>query len=72
MIHAIQIYIDGNQIYPQPVDHSRLERLHSKGWTLRPAAARLGVHWTHLHYVLTGKRSSKSLTRRIEALPPSP
>ena len=43
--------------------------LRSKGWTLRPAAAELGVHWTHLGKVLAGKRHSQSLIRRAASLP---
>jgi hypothetical protein len=44
-------------------------RLRAKGWTLRPAAALLGVHWTHLNRVLRGERHSASLLRRVESLP---
>ena len=39
------------------------------GWTLRPAAKVLGVHWTHLHKVLSGERHSDSLIRRAASLP---
>lgn len=39
-------------------------------WSLRTAAPFLGVCFRHLHYVLTGKRRSLSLLRRVAALPP--
>lgn len=43
--------------------------LRAKGWTMRPAAALLGVHWSHLHRVLSGERHSRSLLSRVEQLP---
>lgn len=49
--------------------HSHSDALRAKGWTLRPAAKVLGVHWTHLQKVLTGSRHSAALLRRVEALP---
>lgn len=49
---------------------SQLEReLREKGWTLRPAAERLGCHWSHLHRVLKGDRGSARLVSRIQKLP---
>ena len=47
--------------------HKRL--LREKGWSYRTAAPVLEVHWTHLNRVLQGERISKSLLKRIEALP---
>jgi hypothetical protein len=46
--------------------------LRVKGWTLRPAAKRLGVSTTHLHYVVTNRRTSASLLRRVANLPANP
>jgi hypothetical protein len=46
-----------------------LDPLRAKGWTLRPAAKLLGVHFCHLHHVLHGNRESASLMRRVAALP---
>jgi hypothetical protein len=43
--------------------------LRAKGWTLRPAAEVLGVHWTHLHKVLTGERHSARLLAKLAYLP---
>lgn len=43
--------------------------LRDKGWSLRAAAPHLGVHFTHLHYVLQGSRQSRRLLAAIEALP---
>lgn len=45
------------------------KHLHEIGWSYRTAAVVLGVHFTHLARVLTGKRTSKSLLRRIYDLP---
>lgn len=45
------------------------EQLRAKGWTLRPAAEVLGVHWTHLHKVLSGQRHSARLLARLADLP---
>lgn len=45
------------------------ESLRAKGWSLRTAAPLLGVHWSHLHHVLAGSRTSMSLLARIEKLP---
>jgi hypothetical protein len=50
-----------------PTLHRDLIR--SKGWSLRTAAPLLGVHWTHLHHVLSGARTSRTLLARIEDLP---
>ena len=49
------------------IPHLRI--LHSKGWTLRPAAAHLGVSFQHLHEVLRGSRASRSLAGRVAKLP---
>lgn len=43
--------------------------LKTKGWSYRRAAAPLGVHYSHLCLVLTGKRQSRSLLARITQLP---
>jgi hypothetical protein len=43
--------------------------LRTKGWTLHPAAEVLGVHWTHLHKVLTGERHSARLLAKLAYLP---
>lgn len=49
---------------------SQLEKdLREKGWSLRPAAERLGCHWSHLHRVLKGDRQSAKLVSRIHKLP---
>ena len=40
-----------------------------KGWSYRTAAPELGVHWTHLAKVLTGKRESRRLLASIHTLP---
>jgi lambda repressor-like predicted transcriptional regulator len=45
------------------------ESLKRKGWSYRKVAPSLGVHWTHLARVLTGKRDSRRLLRAIEGLP---
>ena len=42
--------------------------LKEKGWSYRRAAKPLGVHYSHLCLVLTGKRQSRSLLQRIEKL----
>lgn len=44
--------------------------LKQKGYTYRQAGPALGVHFVHLCLVLTGKRISASLLRRISELPP--
>jgi transcriptional regulator with XRE-family HTH domain len=43
--------------------------LKAKGYSLRTAAAALGVDFSHLHRVLKGERESASLLRRAQALP---
>lgn len=55
----------------QPMtDYKSAKRhLHEKGWSYRTAAVVLGVHYTHLARVLTGRRVSKSLLRRIYEIP---
>lgn len=55
---------------PMTVYEAAKRHLHEKGWSYRTAAVVLGVHYTHLARVLTGRRVSKSLLRRIHALPP--
>jgi len=45
------------------------ELLRRKGWSLRTAAPLLGVHFSHLHHVLKGRRESRALLSRIEELP---
>ena len=45
------------------------EDFRSKGWTIRTAATLLGVHYSHLHHVLSGYRDSARLTARIIELP---
>lgn len=46
------------------------EKLKLKGWSYRAAAPFLGVSVKHLSLVLTGRRKSAPLIRRIHALPP--
>lgn len=41
----------------------------NKGWSYRTAAVFLGVTYQHICLVLTEERQSKSLLRRIHALP---
>ena len=45
------------------------EILRDRDLTLRAAAPLLGVHFGHLHKVLSGKRDSASLLKRIWRLP---
>jgi len=52
----------------RPIAYYR-SMLRAKGWTLRTAAPLLGVHFSHLHHVLTGSRHSAALLARIEKLP---
>lgn len=54
---------------PIPDYKDAKKNLHDKGWSYRIAAPELGVHYTHLARVLTGRRSSTSLLRRIYDLP---
>lgn len=51
-----------------PLSHYR-DDLRRKGWSLRAAAPLLGVHFSHLHHVLKGRRESRALLARIEHLP---
>lgn len=67
-----QILIDGRQIAAGPAPSRALADFIAKGWTLRQAAKRLGVQFTHLHRVLAGDRHSASLLRRVQALPVNP
>ena len=43
--------------------------LKAKGWSYRTAAPELGVCYQHLAFVLTGRRQSRRLLDKIEALP---
>lgn len=43
--------------------------LKTRGWSYRAAAPVLGVCYQHLAFVLTGRRESQRLLRRIAALP---
>ena len=52
----------------QPAVISARQELKSKGWSYRRAAKPLGVHYSHLCLVLTGKRASRSLIHRIHNL----
>lgn len=45
--------------------------LKTRGWSQRRAAAALHVTQTHLSLVLNGRRTSRSLLIRIDALPRS-
>lgn len=56
-----------NHISKPATRHKAL--LRDKGWSLRTAAPLLGVHFTHLHYVLQGRRKSRRLLAAIEELP---
>lgn len=49
--------------------HKAKKSLRTKGWSYRTAAPLLGVHYTHLCQVLTGRRKSRRLLAAIEALP---
>lgn len=43
--------------------------LYAKGWTIRQAARKLNVSYSHLAYVLRGERVSVSLIKKLRALP---
>jgi len=43
-----------------------------RGWSVRRAHKELGCSFTHLAHVLTGRRVSNRLLRRIMSLPESP
>lgn len=51
----------------KPLSYYR-EIMRERGWSYRTAALQLGVHFGHLHKVLTGERESLSLLQRIEGL----
>lgn len=54
-----------------PLEVRRAKKtLADKGWSYRAVAPLLGVHWSHLAKVLTGRRESKRLLAAIAALPP--
>lgn len=55
---------------PPAILNARKE-LKRKGWSYRRAAKPLGVHYSHLCLVLTGKRASRSLLQRIHNLRPT-
>ena len=48
------------------------ESLAAKGWSIRAAASLIGCHWSHLARVVCGERHSRSLTKKIIALPKKP
>lgn len=52
---------------PREVEAAR-QQLKRAGWSYRRAAGPLGVHYSHLCLVLTGKRASRSLIHRIATL----
>lgn len=54
--------------FPPEVKQAR-KHLRITGWTYRAAAEELGVHFTHLALVLTGRRESRRLLTGIMALP---
>jgi len=60
--------IQGRYISEWP-DTPHLRELHDKGWSLRQAAAYLGITFQHLHKVLQGARTSASLLKRVSELP---
>lgn len=60
---------ESNRQYSSEVLAARQE-LKIKGWSYRTAAPFLGVTYQQIGYVLTGKRSSNALLRRIHCLPP--
>lgn len=43
--------------------------LYARGWTVRQAAKKLGVSYSHVAYVLRGERKSKRLLDSLRALP---
>lgn len=53
---------------PAAIVSARTE-LKRKGWSYRRAAKPLGVHYSHLCLVLTGKRQSRRLLAAIRQLP---
>lgn len=54
----------------EPTTNDAKESLLKGGWSYRKAAPALGVHWSHLAKVLTGRRESQALLKRIRSLPP--
>ncbi len=64
--HEIRIILQNCSVGPC-LDH--VADFYRKGWTCRTAAPLLGVHFTHLHKVLIGRRESQSLLNRVLALP---
>lgn len=48
------------------------QTLRQRGWSLRRAAAQIGVTHVHLAYVLAGKRDSRRVLAAIESLGDSP
>ena len=63
--------VQSNSKYPPKVQIAR-NALRAKGWTQVEAANQLGVSKVHLCYVLTARRISASLLRRISKLPNNP
>lgn len=57
------------EVDPLEVAKATLKR---KGWSYRKGSPHLGVGWQHLAKVLTGRRVSASLLRRIEEMPDNP
>ena len=46
--------------------------LYAKGWTIRQAARKLNVSYSHLAYVLRGQRVSITLVDKLRAVPERP
>ena len=63
--------IDNDPSLSEEVKHAK-ETLALLGWSYRAAAPLLGVNFSHLAKVLTGRRESKRLLAAIAALPPRP
>lgn len=46
-----------------------INTLYANGWTIRQAAAKLGLSYSHVSYVLRGERESAKVMRSLQALP---
>ena len=46
-----------------------INTLYANGWTIRQAAAKLGLSYSHVSYVLRGERESAKVIRSLQALP---
>lgn len=57
------------QIHTSFLRAAARSHLRERGLSYRLAAPLLGVHFTHLHYVMSGKRDSVSLLEKILRLP---